>query len=203
MAGLPEHHQDKTLWQRIKAGDRQSFNTLFRERYAELYYYGIKIVADQDFVKECIQEVFVRVWETRDTLADAENVKAYLIVCLRRMMLVQKKKNTKKRPVEIEQLENSVFFFDVNEFEKHEGISDQLREALLKAINSLTVKQRELVMLFFYHELSYSEIAQITGISIPAARNLMYRTLIRLRESIGESSLRSMKNLCFLFFSPK
>ena len=137
----------------------------------------------------------MRPWLTLKT------VKAYLIVCLRRMILVQKKKNTKKKSVEIGQLGNSVFLFDVNEFEKHEEISDQLRQVLLKVVNSLTVKQRELIMLFFYHELSYSEIASVTGISIPAARNLMYRTLIHLRESIGERSLRSMKNLCLLFFS--
>lgn len=203
MARLPEHSDDKVLWQGIKTGDKGCFNNLFREYYSELYCYGIKIVPDPDFVKECIQEVFIRIWETRITLADVENVKAYLIVCLRRMVLVQKKKVRKKQPVEIEKLENSVFFFDINEFEKHEEISDQLRQVLLKAINSLTVKQRELIMLFFYHELGYPEIAQITGISIPAVRNLMYRTLIHLRESIGETSLRSMKNLCFLLFSAK
>ncbi len=203
MARLPGHSDARILWRNIRTGDKHCFNSLFREYYSELYYYGIKIVPAPDFVKECIQEVFIRVWETRNTLADVENVKAYLIVCLRRMILVQKKKNTRKESVEIGQLENSVFFFDVSEFEKHEEIPDQLRQVLLTAINSLTVKQRELIMLFFYHELGYPEIAQITGISIPAVRNLMYRTLIHLRESIGETSLRSMKNLCFLLFSQK
>ena len=71
----------------------------------------------------------------------------------------------------------------------------------MKAINSLTKNQREMIMLFFYHELTYPEIAQILGISLPAARNLMYRTLIHLRESIGEKSLNSMKNMFFLLFS--
>jgi RNA polymerase sigma factor (sigma-70 family) len=203
MARLPGHSDDdKILWQSIKAGDKDCFNSLFREYYSELYSYGIKIVPDPDFVKECIQEVFIRIWETRQNLADAGNVKAYLIVCLRRMILVQKKKKP-KQTVELGKLENSAFCFDVNEFEKHEEISEGLRQVLLKAVNSLTVKQREIIMLFFYHELSYAEIAPVMGISVEAARNLMYRTLIHLRESIGETSLRSMKNLCFLLFSSK
>jgi RNA polymerase sigma factor (sigma-70 family) len=200
MARLPEHSDGKILWQGIKTGDKHCFNSLFREYYSELYYYGIKIVPDPDFVKECIQEVFIRVWETRQNLADAENVKAYLIVCLRRMILVQKKKEKPKQTIEVGKLENSTFFFDLNEFEKHEEISEELRQVLLKAVNSLTVKQREIIMLFFYYELSYSDIAPAMGISVEAARNLMYRTLIHLRESIGEISLRSMENLCFLFF---
>jgi len=201
MSQLAEHTDDKALWRNIKAGDKHCFNHLFRSYYSELYYYGFKIFPDPDFVKECIQEVFIRIWETRQSLADVENVKAYLIVCLRRMILVQKKKNKHNQAVEVRQLENSTFFFDVNEFEKHEEIPDEIRRVLLTAINSLTVKQRELIMLFFYHELPYSEIAQITGISIQAVRNLMYRTLIHLRESIGEKSLKSMNNLFFLLFS--
>ncbi|MEN6456399.1 MAG: RNA polymerase sigma factor [Prolixibacteraceae bacterium] len=201
MAQLAGHKNDKILWQSIKAGDKQGFNTLFRVYYSELYYYGFKIIPDPDIVKECIQEVFIRVWETRQSLADIENIKAYLIVCVRRMILVQKKKSRSIQTVEVGKFENSIFFFDVNEFEKHEEISDELRRVLLNAINSLTVKQRELIMLFFYHELSYSEIADITGVSVEAVRNLMYRTLIHLRESIDEKCLRSMSNLFFFLFS--
>ena len=201
MVELSEHTEDKVLWHDLKVGDKKCFNQLFRKYYSELYYYGIKIFPDPDFVKECIQEVFIRVWETRKSLAEVENVKSYLIVSVRRMILVQKGKGKDKHNIEIGQAENYSFFFDVNEFEQHEEISDEIRQFLLKAINSLTKNQREMIMLFFYHELTYPEIAQIMGISIPAARNLMYRTLIHLRASIGEKSLNSMKNMFFLLFS--
>ncbi len=201
MVELSEHTEDKVLWHDLRSGDKRCFNQLFRKYYSELYYYGIKIFPDEDFVKECIQEVFIRVWETRKSLAEVENVKSYLIVSVRRMILVQKGKEKNKHNIEIGKAENYSFFFDLNEFEKHEEISDEIRKILLKAINSLTKNQREMIMLFFYHELSYPEIAQILEISIPAARNLMYRTLIHLRESIGEKSLNSMKNLFFLLFA--
>lgn len=201
MVQFTEHLDDKAEWLNIKAGNKHCFNQLFRKYYSELYYYGIKIFSDPDFVKECIQEVFIRIWETRQSLGNVENVKSYLMISVRRMILVQKKKVKGKQTIEIGQLENSPFFFDVNEFEQHEEISEEIRQALLSAINSLTKNQRELVMLFFYHELSYSEIAQIVGISVQAVRNLMYRTLIHLRKSIGEKSLQSMNNLFFLLFS--
>ena len=201
MAQLFEHTEDKVLWQDLKAGNTSCFNWLFRKYYSELYYYGMKIFPDSDFVKECIQEVFIRVWETRGSLADVENIKSYLIVSVRRMILVQKGKDKGRHNIEIEKAENYSFLFDVNEFKKHEEISDEIRQVLLAAINSLTKKQRELIMLFFYHELSYHEIAQVLEISIQAAHNLMYRTLIHLRESIGKKSLNSMKNMFFLLFS--
>jgi RNA polymerase sigma factor (sigma-70 family) len=201
MVELSKHIEDKDLWQNLKAGDKGCFNQLFRKYYSELYYYGIKIFPDPDFIKECIQEVFLRVWETRKSLAEVENVKSYLIVSVRRMILVRKGKEKGKHNVEIGKAENYAFFFDLNEFEKHEELSDEIRQLLLMAINSLTKNQREMIMLFFYHELTYPEIAQILEMSIPAARNLMYRALIHLRESIGEKSLNSMKNMFFLLFS--
>lgn len=195
-----EYTDDKSLWQDLKAGSKRSFNQLFRKHYSALYYYGIKIFPDPDFVKECIQEVFIRVWETRNNLANVENVKSYLIVSLRRLILTQKEKDKGKHLIEIGQAESYSFFFDVNEFEKHEEISDEVRQVLLTAINTLTKKQRELIMLFFYHELSYSDVAAVLEISIQATRNLMYRTLIHLRESIGEKSMSSIKNMVFLLF---
>lgn len=199
MVKLKEHTDDKVLWQDIKSGNKNCFNQLFRIYYSELFYYGIKIFPDADYVKESIQEVFIRIWDTRQSLANVENVKSYLIVSVRRMILVQK--NKAKHNIDLEQIQNSPFFFDVNEFEKHDEISDEIRKVLLTAINSLTRKQRELIMLFFYHELTYPEISNILEISIQATRNLMYRTLIHLRKSIGDESLNSMKNMFFLLFS--
>jgi len=201
MEHIAECTDNKVLWCNFKAGDKRCFNQLFRKYFSELYYYGIKIFPDSDFVKECIQEVFIRVWETRGSLADVENVKSYMIVSVRRMILVNKEKSKNKHRIEIGQDENYSFFFDENEFEKHEEISDEIHHTLLTAINSLTKNQREMIMLFFYHELTYSEIALTLGISIPAARNLMYRTLTHLRELIGEKSLSSMKKSIFLLFS--
>jgi len=197
---LAIYTDDIIVWKALKAGDKSCFNILFRKYYSELYYYGIKIIPDSDIVKESIQEVFMRIWETRVSLADVENVKSYLIVSVKRMILVQKEKANYKNSVKISSAESYSFFFDINEFEKHEKISDEVRLVLLTAINSLTKKQRELIMLFFYHELSYSEISAVMEISIQATRNLMYRTLIHLRESIGEKSINTIKNTLFGFF---
>ena len=201
MIKLTEHTDDKVLWQAVKVGDKDGFNLLFQKYYSPLFFYGIKIVSHSDFIKECVQEVFIRIWETRLNLAKVENVKSYLFVSLRRMILTQHEKMKKEKSIELKETEDYFFLFELNEFESHEEITDDIRELLLNGINSLTRKQRELVMLFFYHELSYSEISQVIGISVQAVRNLMYRTLIHLRKTLGEKSIDSMKNMFFTLFS--
>jgi len=193
-------YTDKDLWQNLKRGDKNCFNQLFTKYYSQLYFFGFKIVADPEFVKENIQEVFIRIWETRESLGNVDNMKSYLLVSLRRRLLVNKLKV--KRNDVIETAEEYAFHFAENEFIKHREVSDEVRSTLLAAINSLTKKQREIIMLFFYHELSYKEISQVMEIGIQAAHNLMYRTLIHLRKSLGEKSLNSLRNNFVLLFSP-
>ncbi|VAW18494.1 hypothetical protein MNBD_BACTEROID01-2241 [hydrothermal vent metagenome] len=201
MVQLTEHTDDQVLWKNIKAGGEPYFNLLFKRYYSDLYYYGIKIIPIPDFVKECIQEVFIRIWETRKSLGDVKNIKSYLIVSIRRMILSKKKDVKEKQAIEIGQIENYPFLFIENEFVKQEEISDEVRHVLLSAINSLTIKQRELVMLFFYHGLSYTEISQVIGVNLQSVRNLMHRTLTKLRKSVGKKITKPMSNLVFFLFS--
>jgi len=197
---ITKHTDDKLFWQELKIGDTNCFNVLFRKYYSELHQYGLKIFSDQEFVKETIQEVFIRIWETRERLGEVENIKAYLLVSLRRMMLTKLGKDKSKLHVEFGKANHHSFLFELNEFEKQEELSPEIRDVILKSVNSLTKRQRELIQLFFYHELPYPEIAKVMKMSIKATRNLMYRTLIHLRESIGEKMLKTMKDMFVLFF---
>lgn len=196
-----EHTHDTVLWQNLKLGDKHSFNQLFRKYYSQLFYYGIKIFPDNEFIEESIQEVFIRVWVTKGKLSDVKNVKAYLLISLRRMILSNKNKLKPEQHINIEDIENHSLHFEENEFEIHNELSDEIRQVLLKAVNSLTKKQKELILLFFYHDLGYKEIAEVMEIGVQATRNLMYRTLIHLRNSIGENSLNNMRNMYLLLFS--
>lgn len=199
---VTEHIDEKLLWKELKNGDTDCFNFLFRRYYSELYNYGMKFFNDQESVKEAIQEIFIRIWETRERLGEVENLKAYLLVSLRRMMLVKRGKDRSKLYVEYGKIDHYSFFFELNEFEKHEELSPEVRDVILKSLNSLTKRQRELIQLFFYHGLPYPEIARIMKMSVQATRNLMYRTLIHLRESMGEKTLRAMRHIALLFYLP-
>ena len=198
MRQVLEYRDEIKIWTQLKAGNKDSFNNVFRKYYSELYHYGLKISSNPEQVKECIQEIFVRIWETREKLGDVKNIKSYLIISLRRMIISKKATNNR---IEIENLENHAFRFDVNEFEKHVEISVEVRKVLLSAINSLTKKQRELIMLMFFHELTYVEISEVLEISIQAARNLTYRSLLNLREALGEASINAIRNQVYLLFS--
>jgi len=67
-------------WMNFKGGDFASLGILFEIHYQELFYYGIKIIAIPELVKDTIQDLFADVWEYRARMASVENFKAYLIL---------------------------------------------------------------------------------------------------------------------------
>jgi len=74
-------------WRNFREGDFSSLGVLFERHYLELFYYGIKIVAIPELVKDTIQDLFADVWERRNHMASVDNIKAYLIISLRRELI--------------------------------------------------------------------------------------------------------------------
>jgi RNA polymerase sigma-70 factor (ECF subfamily) len=178
------------VWNKMKAGDEQSLSWLFAYFYSDLYFYGIKIFKLPDLVKDSIQDIFSRIWEKRETLGDVQNPKAYLIASLRRKLFQNIQSDYPALHSGLpENEEQPEFSFETYDFLEKEELSAQLRKALVQALTGLSPKQRELIYLRFYHRLRYLEIARIMNVNEQTVKNLMQRTLAKLREKI-DSDLR-------------
>lgn len=178
----------KLIWDKMKSGDEKSLSDIFTLYYSDLYKYGIKIFDLPDLVKDSIQDVFVRIWEKRDTIGDVQNPKAYLISSVRRKLFVNKETRSDEISDELLKKEGKQnFSFSTTEFIEIEEISQQIRNSLVMAINNLPERQRELVFLRFYYDLKYLEIAKIMEVNEQTVRNMMQRTLSNLRAKIDRN----------------
>lgn len=188
--------QIKSAWENMKAGDEQSLSEIFTFFYSDLYQYGMKIFHLPDLVKDSIQDVFVRIWEKRRTIGDVQHPKAYLIASVRRKLFANKESfHTEFSGKLLDNDENPNFSFVVSEFIEIAEISQQLRQELVRAINHLPERQRELIFLRFYHNLRYLEIAHIMEVNEQTVRNLMQRTLGNLRGQIDSRLWEGIDNL--------
>jgi len=197
----------KLVWEKMKSGDEKSLSGIFTFFYSDLYHYGIKIIALPDLVKDSIQDVFVRVWDKRNSLGDVDNPKAYLIASLRRKMFVNRESYFSGKSDEMIKDEGKQnFSFVTSEFFEMNEISEQLRNSLVQAINKLPERQRELIYLRFYYNLRYREIARIMEVNEQTVRNMMQRALANLRTGVDRQfweGIEDIDNLLltlFLFF---
>nr|GFC66022.1 hypothetical protein [Tanacetum cinerariifolium] len=78
------------LWEAFRGGEAQALATLFDAYYEALYHYGLKLTGDEELVKDCIQNLFQKLWRRREGLravqvqGDAEQ-SARLLAALNRL----------------------------------------------------------------------------------------------------------------------
>jgi RNA polymerase sigma-70 factor (ECF subfamily) len=86
---------DLALWRAFLHGDAKAFSIIYDRHFEVLYAYGLKIVKDGQLVEDMIHDLFVMLWERRQTLGHTHAIKFYLFTCLKRE-LVKKARNEQK-----------------------------------------------------------------------------------------------------------
>jgi RNA polymerase sigma factor (sigma-70 family) len=180
------------LWSALRNGDHDSLSKLFKVSHPVLFNYGYKMVPDEVFIKDSIQELFLRLWEKRATISEAKSVKAYLLSSLRRIILrrLEKRKHRMERNRWYQ--ENIVpVVYNVEEVMIHSETDREKKSQLAMALQSLSKRQKEAVYLKFYDGLSNTEIAEVMGINIQSVYNHISEAVLEMQEYVEESGQSS------------
>ena len=173
------------IWNQMAGGDKDAFMTLYEGHYQALFCYGFSLSADRELTKDCIQELFLEIWNTRASLnKEVKNVRSYLFTWLRRKISRECARLAKERLTD-ELAEDYPFLQSSYEelliaFQQSEEKKEQLRAALKK----LTKKQLEMIKLKFFENLSYRSIAAQTSLTPRTVYNLIYEAIRHLRETM-------------------
>lgn len=172
------------LWERFQKGDRDALGKIYRNHVDYLYNYGMHFCLDSESVKDCMQDLFRDLWLEREHLtATVQNIRYYLLSSLRRRLLRSLQKERRYQS----DLPDS---FDFELIPSHESaiVADEIynerKAKLLQGIASLTRRQREVIYLRFYQNLSYAEIARIMAMKIDSIYNLISKAIGLLKNSM-------------------
>lgn len=179
------------LWKLFLAGDRVAFQQLIAQHFRHLVNYGTKFTDDKELVKDTIQELFIRFWEKRANLSDDVNPRAYLTASLRRAL--HRKIQSVSRFQSFDDVENSSDLFDMELsveariIEKEYGRN--IAQKIAQNMEELPKRQKEVVYLKFFQEMSRDEISEVMGISAQTVSNLLQMALKNLRTKISKDVL--------------
>lgn len=177
------YDNDQQLWSNFKAGNHDAYTTIIQRYFKPMFIYAIRLSKDQDFVKDCIQDVFYNLWKRRENISHAESVKSYLFTAIRfRIYREQKKWNN------FDEL-NDDYAFDAEISIEVKLIEDQntveLKRKLESVLNNMPPRQKEILYLRFYENMDHPRIAQIMGLNQQVVYNLLHKSLLRLRKDWG------------------
>lgn len=162
---------------------------IMQSYYSDLFHWGMRLQADREFVKDCIQEVFLNLWKRQPSISEVENVRAYLLVVLKTRMLreLSGKHSTHQSTLSEEYSFSVEFATDVQWIEEENEVY-QIRK-LERVINHLPERQKELIYLRFYQNLSFEQIADVMHLGRQSVYNLLQKSLISLRKNWPVSSI--------------
>lgn len=170
------------LWNDFRNGDNQAFEKLFRIFSDELYQYGLKFIHDEYQVKDCIQDLFIKIYHNRKNLSYTDNPRLYLFRALKNL-IIDSLRNNHIMYVSSEELPFYADYEYYMEDNSEENDGTEIRKKYEKAINLLNPRQKEAVYLRYQKEMSYEEISELLEINYQSARNLIHRALEKMRSS--------------------
>lgn len=182
---VAEALDEAVLWEKFRRGDAQALDTLAALHYRALFNYGTKFSPGTEFVKDCIQDLFLELWKNRAGLGKAASVRQYLLKSLRRKIIreTQREQRLLDRNAALDNYCFTVEFSGETEWiaeEQGREQAEQLRQGLAK----LSARQREAIYLRFYQDLSSEEAASVMGIGKQSVYNLVHDALEGLKKHI-------------------
>ncbi len=177
---------DSVLWQAFKQGDRVAFERIYEQHIQPLINYGYKITADRSLIQDCIQDLFVELWESRERLTNTDSIRFYLLKALRYKLLRQLQ-NTRADSLNDAQDIGQEESFDVALF--NQETLAQHSAQLASVLEKLPKRQREAIHLRYFQELSNEDVAEVMGVNYQSACKFIYTALKTLREKLQLSGI--------------
>lgn len=179
---IDQVNDEGVAWSSLKCGRETALMQLYDLCYGHLYSYGRHICKDIALVEDCIQDTFLEIWERRHDLPEVRFVKAYLLKIVRRKILksieIQARglRDDDSRIGIVDESAEDIIIID----EHRRAVATSLQNALGK----LTRRQKEIIALKFFNDLSYDEIVAITGLSQQRIYNLVHEAVRQLRSGL-------------------
>jgi len=160
----------------LAAGRPEAFAALYDRHAASLYRVAVGMLGSPHDAEDVVQEVFVAMIRSRETLERVENLRAYLFAALRHAAMRRARMRT---PIVAEQVEPT------SDGPREPSLSDESAR-LDRALRRLPLKQREVIALKIDGDLTFAEIAAALGVSINTAASRYRYALQKLRAAMKD-----------------
>ena len=183
-----ESDQEARLWNDFRNGDKSAYAYIYVRFFPILYNYGCRICKDKGMVQDCIQDLFVELSNPQSNLSATTSIRFYLYRCIRRKISLRVSKLHRHRTEPLDSCVGETYEgaailpIEFQQIELESAAEKRLE--ILKALQFLTKKQRRVIQLRFYEDMSYKEISAKMSVNINTVYNLLSMATASLRSVI-------------------
>lgn len=176
----PIKNIDAIHWANLRAGDPQALGFLYDKYVDKLFLKAMRLTNNRELAKDAVQEVFLEIWQYRNSISEIQYSQSYLSKVLLSVTLKKLKKENATVRTELEEFYVSDDL-NIEHILVARDIEKDKARRLQTAIASLTQRQKLILQLHFTDGLSYEQIAEKLCINYQSVNNLAFRTIHQLR----------------------
>jgi RNA polymerase sigma-70 factor (ECF subfamily) len=183
---------DALLVKDYVTGDESALATLIKRHESKIYGFIYSKIPDRDVSNDIFQDTFIKVIKTLKTNSYNEEGKFLpWVMRIAHNLIIDHFRKAKKMPLFRETEEFSIFSImsDDSLTIENQIIADQVEMDIRRLIEGLPADQKEVLIMRMYHDISFKEISEITGVSINTALGRMRYALMNLRKIIDKNQI--------------
>lgn len=174
--------QEEQIWFHFRAGDREALAGIAELYYRSLLRYGMKFGLSEPEVQDCIQDIFLDLWENRARIGDTPSIKNYLLKAVRNRVIDHFRYRQRFGKEDDHSWQSN--FSDFHTIEKEWIEKERLLtigRQLHRQMEQLPKREKEALYLRYYENLSLPEIAEVMGVNRQSVANFLQKALHKLR----------------------
>ena len=176
-------NSDSEIIRRIREGDKQEFEKLFRSSYVSLVRYAKRILKDHDTAEEIVQDLFFRLWQDRGNLTIESSLNGYLFRSVHNKSLhfIEHQKVIDRHAGEIaasadetaEPVTEAIYY-------------SELQSKVARVLERLPERCSVIFRMSRFEGLKYNEIAEKLSVSLKTVEANMGKALKEFRKALAE-----------------
>lgn len=165
--------------------DRSKLSEIYDRYFLQMYNYAVSLLKTRSEAEDAVQETFLALAKNIDKIKDPASRAAagYVMVTLKNK-IADIKRNKKRDEKLLDKIEPE--YREIDDDAVDLLIRNEQIERVKKAVQALKSNERRIMLMRLYDELSFEDIAKLTGMSEGNVKNVYYRSLAKLREMLED-----------------
>lgn len=166
--------EELLLLEQLREGSLTAFNRIYTIYAPPLYKRLLRLLKDPEVVEEILQDVFLKVWDKRAEIIPDKGFRTFIFRMSDNLAIDLFRKVGRDKKLQIELWAASISFY----FHLEENVLKDEESIILKeAIEALSPKRKQILILCKLEEKSYKETAEILGVSVSTVSNQLVKAM--------------------------
>jgi RNA polymerase sigma-70 factor (ECF subfamily) len=180
--------RDAELQARVAVGDQEAFEELYRRYAAPAYGLALRVLASEQLAQDVVHDAFLALWRAPEAFDPARGSfrSFFLSLVHHRSVDTVRREERLRRRTQRMNLQAVQDEQDVADRVAQDAWLVDLRDRVVKALDTLSDEQREVVELAYFEGLTQARIAERTGVPLGTVKTRTLAALRRLRRVLEE-----------------